>query len=111
MDKKTFRKSFVCPFNVAMETLGGKWKFAIIYTLLNNEKLRFKALERAIPDISTRMLVKELKDLTQKKIVKRTAYPTIPPKVEYNLTDLGKTLEPVIKSLSEWGMYYIEKTK
>ncbi len=107
---KNYEDNVLCPFDIAMEMLGGKWKFSIIYTLSINEKLRFKELERAIPKISTRMLVKELKDLTEKKIIKRTAYPTIPPKVEYNLTELGKTLEPVMMSISSWGEFYMEKT-
>lgn len=106
MRKKTLEEYLNCPFHLAMNTLEGKWKFAILYVLLDKGTLRFKELERAIPDISTRMLVKELKHLESKKIVRRKAYATVPPKVEYSLTEIGKSLQPVITSISDWGKSY-----
>lgn len=106
MREKTLEEYLNCPFHLAMNTLEGKWKFAILYVLLDKGTLRFKELERAIPDISTRMLVKELKHLEEKKIVLRKAYATVPPKVEYSLSEVGKSLQPVIKSISEWGEFY-----
>lgn len=108
MREKTLEEYLGCPFHLAMNTLEGKWKFAILYVLLDKGTLRFKELERAIPDISTRMLVKELKHLEEKKIINRTAYATVPPKVEYTLTEIGKSLEPVISSISNWGKDYAE---
>lgn len=106
MREKTLEEYLNCPFHLAMNTLEGKWKFAILYVLLDKGTLRFKELERAIPDISTRMLVKELKHLERKKIVQRKAYATVPPKVEYSLTEIGKSLQPVITSISDWGKSY-----
>lgn len=106
MKQKTLEEYLNCPFHLAMKALNGKWKFAILYVLLEQDTLRFKELERAIPDISTRMLVKELKILTEKKIVKRKAYATVPPTVEYSLTDMGKSLQPVINSIYAWGTEY-----
>lgn len=106
MREKTFEEYLNCPFHLAMNTLDGKWKFAILYVLLNKGTLRFKELEHAIPDISTRMLVKELKHLETKKIIFRKAYPTVPPKVEYSLSEVGKSLKPVIESISNWGKFY-----
>ncbi|GAA5219386.1 winged helix-turn-helix transcriptional regulator [Membranihabitans marinus] len=106
MREKTLEEYINCPFHLAMNTLEGKWKFAILYVLLNNGTLRFKELERFIPDISTRMLVKELKHLEEKKIVNRKPYATVPPKVEYSLTEVGRSLQPVIKSISNWGEFY-----
>ena len=91
-----------------MNTLEGKWKFAILYVLLDKGTLRFKDLERSIPDISTRMLVKELKHLEEKKVVIRKAYATVPPKVEYSLSEIGKSLSPVIDSISAWGSSYAQ---
>jgi DNA-binding HxlR family transcriptional regulator len=88
--------------------LQGKWRFAIIYSLLNNGTLRFKELERDISGITPRMLVKELKDLEKEKIVKRKAYPTIPPTVEYCLTPYGKTLQPIIQSMHIWGETHLQ---
>lgn len=106
MREKTLEEYLNCPFHLAMNTLEGKWKFAILYVLLDKGTLRFKELERAIPDISTRMLVKELKHLEEKKVIIRKAYATVPPKVEYTLSEIGKSLSPVIASISEWGKSY-----
>ncbi|MCT4664169.1 MAG: helix-turn-helix transcriptional regulator [Flavobacteriales bacterium] len=108
MREKTLEEYLNCPFHLAMNTLEGKWKFAILYVLLDRGTLRFKELERAIPDISTRMLVKELKHLEEKKVVIRTAYATVPPKVEYSLSKIGKSIEPVIESISNWGKTYAQ---
>ena len=108
MREKTLEEYLNCPFHLAMNTLEGKWKFAILYVLLDKGTLRFKELERAIPDISTRMLVKELKHLEAKKVVKRKAYATVPPKVEYSLSEVGKSLDPVMKSISDWGKFYAD---
>ena len=108
MREKTLKEYLGCPFHLAMNTLEGKWKFAILYVLLDKGTLRYKALERAIPDISTRMLVKELKHLVAKQVVIRKAYATVPPTVEYSLSDIGKTLKPVIESITDWGKYYAE---
>ncbi len=106
MREKTLEEYLNCPFHLAMSTLEGKWKFAILYVLLDKGTLRFKQLERAIPDISTRMLVKELKYLTSKNIIIREAYATVPPTVEYSLSEVGKSLSPVIESLTNWGKTY-----
>lgn len=106
MREKTLEEYLNCPFHLAMNTLEGKWKFAILYVLLSRGTLRFKELERAIPDISTRMLVKELKHLESKNIVNRKVYASVPPKVEYSLSDIGKSLRPVIASISAWGESY-----
>lgn len=108
MREKTLDEYINCPFHLAMNALEGKWKFAILYVLLDRGTLRFKELERAIPDISTRMLVKELKHLAEKKVIIRKAYATVPPTVEYSMSEVGKSLTPVIDSISNWGKYYAE---
>jgi DNA-binding HxlR family transcriptional regulator len=92
-----------CPFQITLSMIEGKWKFFIIYTLMQNGTLRFKELERAIGSITPRMLIKELKDLEANGIVRRKAFATVPPTVEYNLTAVGMTLEPIISAMSEWG--------
>lgn len=97
-----------CPFHLAMSILEGKWKFAILYVLSARGTLRFKELERAIPEISTRMLTKDLKHLEEKGVVFRKAYATVPPKVEYSLTDIGHSIAPVISSITKWGEAYIK---
>lgn len=92
-----------CPVRHAFNALGGKWAFSIVYSLLDGKK-RFKELERSIDGINTRMLVKELKSMEENNIVKRTAYPTVPPTVEYALTEKGKKIKPILKELRRWGM-------
>jgi DNA-binding HxlR family transcriptional regulator len=92
-----------CPVRHAFNALGGKWAFSIVYSLLDGKK-RFKELERSIDGINTRMLVKELKSMEENKIVKRTAYPTVPPTVEYALTEKGKKIKPILHELRKWGM-------
>lgn len=92
-----------CPVRTTLDMIGGKWSFAIIYSLLNGTK-RFKELERSIEGINTRMLVKELKALEQWGIINRKAYPTVPPTVEYSLTEKGTELEPVLIEIQKWAV-------
>lgn len=108
MAEKTLEEYVQCPFHLAMSMLEGRWKFAILYVLSARGTLRFKELERAIPGISTRMLTKELKHLEAYGIVLRVPYATIPPKVEYSLTDIGQSTAPVIKEITQWGERYLE---
>jgi len=111
MSEKTLAEYEQCPFHLAMSILEGKWKFAILYVLSAQGTLRFKELERAIPEISTRMLTKELKHLEQKGVVTRTPYATVPPKVEYSLTEIGQSTAPIIASISQWGENYLKAVK
>ena len=91
-----------CTIQTALDIVGGKWTFPIINALLNG-KLRFKELERSIPGINTRMLVKELKLLERHQLLVRQAFATVPPTVEYTLTEKGKKLEPVLDALNNWS--------
>jgi DNA-binding HxlR family transcriptional regulator len=95
-----------CPVRTTLNMIGGKWAFSIIYALLHGTK-RFKELERAIEGINTRMLVKELKSLEEWGIVKRQAYATVPPTVEYSLTDKGVELQPVLAEIQNWAVKHI----
>jgi DNA-binding HxlR family transcriptional regulator len=103
MAEKTTEDYLDCPFHRAMNLLDGRWKFAILYVLRAEGTLRFKALQRAVPGISTRMLTKELKHLESHGILRRVAYATVPPKVEYSLTEIGRSLSPVLDAISRWG--------
>lgn len=98
-----------CPFRATLDLLEGKWKFSIIYSLMKKGTLRFKELEREVGGITPRMLIAALKELEANDIVHRKAYATVPPTVEYSLTDCGRTLEPVIAAIREWGEQHIEK--
>lgn len=96
-----------CPTETALDLIGGKWKGMILYYLCTETK-RFSELMRLIPGITQRMLTKQLRDLEANGIVHREVYPQVPPKVEYSLTSLGKTLEPVIRELEKWGNGYLK---
>jgi DNA-binding HxlR family transcriptional regulator len=99
----TVKETAVCPMHSVMQVLGGKWKFAILYSLRDNAPKRFTVLQREIVGITARMLIKELKSLEQHQLISRKAYPTVPPAVEYQLTAYGKTLIPLINDLDVWG--------
>ena len=96
-----------CSLMDVLEIIGGKWAMPIIY-YLSKGKLRFKELERTVVGINTRMLVKELKNMEANGIVKRDVFATIPPTVEYTLTEKGQKLLPSINSLYNWGKEYID---
>lgn len=96
-----------CPTETALDLIGGKWKGMILYYLCS-ETRRFNELMRLIPNITQRMLTKQLRDLEAHGIVHREVYAQVPPKVEYSLTSLGKTLEPVILELEKWGRGYLK---
>ena len=107
MNKENIEKSEnKCELQKILDIIGGKWSMSIIYALISDKK-RFKELERMIPGISTRMLVKELKNMEENGIVTRTAFATVPPTVEYNLTPKGRKLEPIVNELYKWGLEYI----
>lgn len=87
----------------AVRCLEGRWKMMILAHLSSGLVMRFSELQRAIPDVSQKMLIQQLRDLEQDGIVLRTVHPQIPPKVEYQLTDLGKELRPVFVALLDWA--------
>ena len=96
-----------CPLTAALKIVGGKWKPIIILNLGKSPK-RFGMLDYLIPDISRKVLTSHLTELVKDGLVIRKSYPEIPPKVEYSLTDKGKELIPIFKSLGDWGRYLIE---
>jgi DNA-binding HxlR family transcriptional regulator len=87
----------------AFRMLEGRWKMDIIFHLFARGVLRFSDLERAIPAVSQKMLIQQLRELERDGIVKRTAYPQVPPKVEYSLTEWGKAMCPALDALLEWA--------
>lgn len=89
-----------------MELLSGKWKFHILGTLMQGDKLRFMELLREVEGIGTKMLSKELQDLEMNHLISRTVLDTKPVTVEYQITDFGKTLEPIIDEIAKWGIAY-----
>jgi DNA-binding HxlR family transcriptional regulator len=96
--------SELLPTRDTLELLSGKWKILIIMALAAKGRSRFMEMVRDIGAITPKMLSKELRDLEQNGLVKRTVLPTIPVTVEYELTDHGRSLEPVIASMRDWGI-------
>jgi DNA-binding HxlR family transcriptional regulator len=95
-------QTFHCAMDVTMHFIGGKWKTVVLW-YLKKEKKRFSELKKLIPDITEKMLSLQLKTLEEDGIVKRTLYPEVPPRVEYELTDFGKTLIPMLEEIAKWG--------
>ncbi|GMK41415.1 transcriptional regulator [Paenibacillus sp. CCS19] len=91
-----------CPIESLIHVLSGKWKPMILWHLIESAK-RYNELEKLIPDVSQKMLSQHLRDLEQEGIVERTVYSTIPPKVEYSLSEYGRTLIPVAEVMCAWG--------
>ena len=101
-------KEYPCCTSLAMGIIGGKWKTVIIYHLRNNT-LRYNELRKNIPWITERTLSLQLKTLEADGIIMRKVYTSKPPlKVEYSLTDFGKTLAPLMQAIIDWGNYVIE---
>ena len=91
-----------CGVTHFLNRIGGKWKVLVLYAI-NNRVNRFSSLQKLIPDISKQMLVNQLRELEEDKIVERIIYAEIPPRVEYKLTKYGKSLMPVIDVIQQWG--------
>lgn len=87
----------------ALRLIEGRWKLVIIFHLFDRGVLRFSELERAIPSVSQKMLIQQLRELERDGIVAREIYPQVPPKVEYSLTAWGRQMCPALDALLEWG--------
>ena len=92
-----------CPVRNVLNRVGDKWSMLVLFTLESTPTIRFKELQRNIPDISQKMLTTTLKTLEADGLIIRKAYPEIPPRVEYELTSRGKSLVPLIDNLLSWA--------
>ncbi|MEM9324293.1 MAG: helix-turn-helix domain-containing protein [Bacteroidota bacterium] len=101
-------EDFHCALDLTMRFIGGKWKAVVIW-YLRHGKRRFGELKSRIPDITDKMLSLQLKALEQDGIVSRKVYASVPPKVEYELTEEGATLIPIVESIAQWGRVKAEK--
>lgn len=100
--------NFGCPVEACLEVIGGKWKCVILFHLLAGTK-RFNELMRLIPGVTQRMLTRQLRELEDDRIIARTIYPEVPPRVEYSLTEHGRTLEETLRTLQQWGMQHLDR--
>lgn len=103
-----FNKTFNCEKELTLTVIGGKWKMLILWHLGKEGTKRFGELKSLMPGITQRMLVSQLRELEEDLIVNRKVYPVVPPKVEYSLTEHGKSLMPILESMYEWGKAYME---
>lgn len=92
-----------CPLTQTMNIIGGKWRLPILWAIYKGETVRYNALKREIEGVTNMMLTQSLKDLEHYGLVIRTQFPEIPPRVEYTLSEKGKSLIPALKMLAEWG--------
>ena len=105
--KKNCDRPYGCSVEATLSVIGGRWKPVIIFNLLQNNVLRFGELKRKIEGITQRMLTNQLRELEKDKIVARKVYAEVPPRVEYCLTDYGRTLEPIMISMRDWGAQHM----
>jgi len=96
------------PVRDALDVISGKWKLLILISISSGNR-RFREIERSIPRISSKVLAKELKDLEEHKLVRRTVYDSTPVAIEYTLTSYSHTLGDVIKALRDWGISHRKK--
>ena len=95
-----------CPVETTLEMIGGKYK-ALILWHLSEGKLRFSELKKSLSNATAKMLTQQLRELETDNLIHREVYPVIPPKVEYSLTSLGKSLMPVLAAMRDWGAGYL----
>lgn len=98
-----------CPVEQTLDVVGGRWKSILLFHLLTNPVLRFGELRRRIPGATQRMLTLQLRELERDGCVERKVYSEVPPRVEYSVTEFGRTLEPVVMALCRWGMEHAKK--
>lgn len=98
-----------CKAAPMLEWLGNKWALVVLVKISESEPVRFNELYRNIPSVSEKVLSQVLKQLTTDGIIERQLYPDVPPRVEYSITDLGKTLLPHVEALIKWGQDNFEQ--
>lgn len=101
------RRQTKCPAEITLGLIGGRWKVLLLYHLFEGVK-RFSELQRALTGITQKMLTQQLREMEHDGLVHREVFAEVPPKVEYSMTPLGMSLEPVIRAMCEWGIKYKE---
>jgi DNA-binding HxlR family transcriptional regulator len=101
-------RTYNCPVEAAIDVIGGKWK-ALILWWLHQRTWRFAELRRQISGITEKMLTQQLRELEADGIVARRVYPTVPPRVEYSLTDYGRSLKRALRAICDWGREHMER--
>ena len=112
LQKRLLNGEYNCEKELTLSLMSGKWKIVILWHLGHEGPLRYGELFRLFKNISNRILTKQLRELEQDGIIYRNVFDEVPPKVEYHLTELGRTLVPIVDEMFEWGkanmQYYAE---
>ena len=95
-----------CPVSATLDLIGGKYKALILWHLAENT-MRFSQLHKLIPNATPKMLTQQLREMEAQDLIHREVFPVVPPKVEYSLTELGKSLLPVLIAMRDWGAGYL----
>lgn len=101
-------KEYKCSLEATMDVLSGKWRALILWHLLQ-ENMRFSQIQKIVPGISKKVLSQHLRVLEKNDLINRIAYPEVPPRVEYEITDKGKTLSKALNELELWGQEHLKK--
>ena len=107
MKKRLYDCQYGCSVEATLDIMGGKWKGVILFHLLTGTK-RFNELHRLLPEVTQRMLTLKLRELEEVGIVHREVYKEVPPKVEYSLTPFGRSLEPILLLMRDWGDQFMQ---
>ena len=107
-EHKVSCSNYQCEIELTLEILSGKWKALLIWKLHLHGVIRYNEFRRLIPSITQKMLTQQLKELEKYGIVSRTVYPSVPPMVEYALTETGQELIPIMEAMDQWGKKYVK---
>ncbi len=99
-------KNFNCPMELAVHLISGKWKSVILWNL-SDETLRFGEICRRFPEATQKVITAQLRELEKSGLIIRNVYPEVPLRVEYSLSDFGKSLMPILKEINKWGTAYL----
>lgn len=105
---KKCSSEYSCPIEATLALIGGKYKTLILWHL-KDTILRFNELRKLIPKATPKMLTQQLRELEADGLIIRVVYPVVPPKVEYSLSDFGKSIIPILDCMCDWGSDYLEK--
>ncbi len=105
MKAREYNSRTGCAVEATLDVIGGRWKAVIVFYLLHH-KMRFGELKKRLPNVTQRMLTLQLRELEEDGVLTRTVYAEVPPRVEYELTEFGRSLKPVLIMMRDWGETY-----
>ncbi len=108
-EHKVSCSDYRCEIEITLEIIGGKWKALILWNLHIHQTIRYNEFRRLIPAITQKMLTQQLRELEKYGIIERTVYPSVPPMVEYNLSNEGEQLVPILEQMDQWGKNFVKK--